>query len=158
MGDLSEELSGGCYSVKTKPPKTLLPDSSIGNIALHASERTAPGNRRTTRFGDRAYGHSTTLEIIFEITRLMRSIWRTPIWLVAHEQTILRCFGWYFNFDYHYMNAGILWGTGWAMVLLALVLAIRLPSIGICQWLLARSGGPIATPGQPGSLNSATSG
>ncbi len=27
------------------------------------------------------------------------------------------------------MNAGILWGTGWAMALLALVLAIRLPSI-----------------------------
>jgi len=32
-GDLSEELSGGCYPVKTKPPKTLLLDFSIGNIA-----------------------------------------------------------------------------------------------------------------------------
>ena len=29
------------------------------------------------------------------------------------------------------MNAGILWGTGWAMALLALVLAIRMPSIAI---------------------------
>jgi len=53
------------------------------------------------------------------------------LWLVVLEQTILRCFGWYFNFDYHYMNAGILWGTGWAMVFLALVLAIRMPSIAI---------------------------
>jgi uncharacterized membrane protein len=53
------------------------------------------------------------------------------LWLVALEQTILRCFGWYFNFDYHYMNAGILWGTGWAMMLLALVLAIRLTPIAI---------------------------
>jgi uncharacterized membrane protein len=47
------------------------------------------------------------------------------VWLVVLEQTLLRCFGWYFNFDYHYMNGGILWGTGWAMVLLALVLAVR---------------------------------
>jgi uncharacterized membrane protein len=55
------------------------------------------------------------------------------LWLVLLEQTFLRCLGWYFNFDYHYMNAGILWGTGWAMVLLAGVLALRLPShlIGI---------------------------
>jgi uncharacterized membrane protein len=50
------------------------------------------------------------------------------LWLVVLEQTFLRCFGWYFNFDYRFMNAGILWGTGWAMVLLAGVLALRLPS------------------------------
>jgi uncharacterized membrane protein len=52
-------------------------------------------------------------------------------WLVVLEQTLLRCFGWYFNFDYHYMNAGILWGIGWAMVLLALVLALRFTPIWI---------------------------
>jgi len=46
------------------------------------------------------------------------------LWLVILEQTLLRCFGWYFNFDYRYMNAGILWGTGWAMVFLALVIAV----------------------------------
>jgi uncharacterized membrane protein len=50
------------------------------------------------------------------------------LWLVVLEQTFLRCFGWYFNFDYRFMNAGILWGTGWAMVLLAGVLALCLPS------------------------------
>jgi len=53
------------------------------------------------------------------------------LWLVTLEQTLLRCFGWYFNFDYHYMNAGILWGTGWAMVFLALVIALPIPSIWI---------------------------
>jgi Heparan-alpha-glucosaminide N-acetyltransferase, catalytic len=55
------------------------------------------------------------------------------LWLVVLEQTFLRCFGRYFNFDYRFMNAGILWGTGWAMVLLAGILALRLPSklIGI---------------------------
>jgi heparan-alpha-glucosaminide N-acetyltransferase-like protein len=46
------------------------------------------------------------------------------LWLVALEQTLLRCFSWYFNFNYHYMNAGILWGTGWAMVFLALTLTL----------------------------------
>jgi uncharacterized membrane protein len=53
------------------------------------------------------------------------------IWLVLLEQTFLRCLGWYFNFDYRFMNAGILWGTGWAMVLLAGVLAWRLPSYAV---------------------------
>ena len=48
------------------------------------------------------------------------------LWLVLLEQTFLRCLGWYFNFDYHYMNAGILWGTGWAMVLLAGVVALQI--------------------------------
>lgn len=28
--------------------------------------------------------------------------------LVVLEQTLLRCFGWYFHFDYHFMNAGVL--------------------------------------------------
>jgi uncharacterized membrane protein len=38
--------------------------------------------------------------------------------LVVLEQTLLRCFGWYFHFDYHFMNAGVLFGLGWSMVLL----------------------------------------
>jgi uncharacterized membrane protein len=60
------------------------------------------------------------------------------LWLVLLEQTFLRCFGWYFNFDYHFVNAGILWGTGWALVLLAGTLALRLPYclIGILGFAL----------------------
>ncbi|TMQ26842.1 MAG: DUF1624 domain-containing protein, partial [Deltaproteobacteria bacterium] len=38
--------------------------------------------------------------------------------LVVLEQTALRCLGWYFHFDYHFMNAGVLYGLGWSMVLL----------------------------------------
>jgi uncharacterized membrane protein len=38
--------------------------------------------------------------------------------LVVVEQTALRCLGWYFHFDYHYMNAGVLFGLGWSMALL----------------------------------------
>ena len=39
--------------------------------------------------------------------------------LVVLEQTALRCLGWYFHFDYHFMNAGVLYGLGFSMVLLA---------------------------------------
>ena len=39
--------------------------------------------------------------------------------LILVEQTALRCLGWYFHFDYHFMNAGVLFGLGWSMVLLA---------------------------------------
>lgn len=45
--------------------------------------------------------------------------------LVVVEQTVLRCFGWYFHFDYHFMNAGVLYGLGLSMVLLAVF--VRLP-------------------------------
>jgi hypothetical protein len=57
--------------------------------------------------------------------------------LIVLEQTLLRCFGWYFNFDYRYMNAGIVWGTGWAMVFLALVLAAKMSPIWVVLlWVL----------------------
>jgi uncharacterized membrane protein len=62
------------------------------------------------------------------------------LWLVVLEQTLLRCFGWYFNFDYHYMNAGVLWGIGWAMVLLAFVLSLKLRP----AWVLILAIGLIA--------------
>jgi uncharacterized membrane protein len=45
--------------------------------------------------------------------------------LVMVEQTLLRCFGWYFHFDYHFMNAGVLFGLGLSMLLLAAF--VRLP-------------------------------
>lgn len=46
--------------------------------------------------------------------------------LIVLEQTLLRCFGWYFHFDYHFMNAGVLYGLGWSMVLMSVF--VRLPS------------------------------
>jgi uncharacterized membrane protein len=42
--------------------------------------------------------------------------------LVVVEQTLLRCFGWYFHFDYHFMNAGVLYGLGLAMMMLSALL------------------------------------
>ncbi len=39
--------------------------------------------------------------------------------LVLIEQTALRCLGWYFNFDYRFMNANVLFGIGCSMMLLS---------------------------------------
>lgn len=52
--------------------------------------------------------------------------------LVVLEQTLLKCLGWYFHFDYHFMNAGVLYGLGLAMALMSVF--IRLPpavSLGV---------------------------
>jgi uncharacterized membrane protein len=43
---------------------------------------------------------------------------------VVIEQTVLRCLGWYFHFDYHFMNAGVLYGLGLSMVLLRGLVAL----------------------------------
>jgi uncharacterized membrane protein len=68
------------------------------------------------------------------------------------EQTVLRCFGWYFHADYHFMNAGVLYGLGGAMILLAgllwlpprvsliVGLAIILGEAGIARFADAVSG------------------
>ncbi|HMG21193.1 MAG TPA: heparan-alpha-glucosaminide N-acetyltransferase domain-containing protein [Kofleriaceae bacterium] len=50
--------------------------------------------------------------------------------LVVVEQTVLRCLGWYFHFDYHYMNAGVLFGLGWSMVLLGGLVFVP-PAVGL---------------------------
>ena len=49
--------------------------------------------------------------------------------LVFLEQTFLHCLGWYFNFDFHFMNANVLWGIGGSMMLLGVF--IYLPRMAI---------------------------
>jgi len=39
--------------------------------------------------------------------------------LIALELTVVRCFGWTFNFDYHYALGGVLWVLGWCMIVMA---------------------------------------
>jgi uncharacterized membrane protein len=52
--------------------------------------------------------------------------------IVVLEQTLLRCLGWYFHFDYHYMNAGVLYGLGLSMVLMSLL--VRVPP-AVSLWI-----------------------
>src|SRR5881296_633689 len=41
------------------------------------------------------------------------------LWLVFLELTWVRCFGWQFNFDYHFAMGIVIWAIGWSMVALA---------------------------------------
>ena len=58
---------------------------------------------------------------------LPRFLLTRGLWLVLLELTFLRV-AWTFNFDYgHYMLAGVIWGIGWCMVLMAGL--VRLPIV-----------------------------
>jgi uncharacterized membrane protein len=61
--------------------------------------------------------------------------------LVVLEQTVLRCLGWYFHFDYHFMNAGVLFGLGWSMVLLG-GLVVLPPAVSLAVGLVIVLGEP----------------
>jgi uncharacterized membrane protein len=41
------------------------------------------------------------------------------LWLIFLELTVIRCLGWYFNFDYHDVPGQVIWAIGWSMIALA---------------------------------------
>jgi uncharacterized membrane protein len=57
---------------------------------------------------------------------LSRFLFTRGLWLLFLEIVIVRCFGWQFNFDYRLLLLNVLWGLGWAMIFLALL--VRLPT------------------------------
>jgi len=40
------------------------------------------------------------------------------LWIVLLELTWVRCLGWSFNFDYHFIIFSVLWAIGWSLVVL----------------------------------------
>ena len=52
-------------------------------------------------------------------SELARFLALRGLWLIFLELTVIRCFGWTFNFDYHYLMGGVIWALGWAMIVLA---------------------------------------
>jgi uncharacterized membrane protein len=41
------------------------------------------------------------------------------LWLIFLELTVVRCFGWQFNVDYHLTLLIVLWALGWSMIMLS---------------------------------------
>ena len=50
-------------------------------------------------------------------------------WLILLELTLLRCFGYQFNVDYHVTMLIILWALGWAMIVLGALVYLPRPAI-----------------------------
>ncbi|MDQ3686374.1 MAG: heparan-alpha-glucosaminide N-acetyltransferase domain-containing protein [Acidobacteriota bacterium] len=52
------------------------------------------------------------------------------VWLIVLEMTLVR-FGWFFNFDYTFMFAQVIWAIGWSLVVLAglVFLPVRMVAI-----------------------------
>jgi uncharacterized membrane protein len=46
-------------------------------------------------------------------------LWSRGVWLILLELTVIRCFGWVFNFDYRYVMGGVIWVLGWSMIALS---------------------------------------
>src|SRR5262249_50943242 len=41
------------------------------------------------------------------------------LWLILLELTVIRCLGWYFNFDYRDVPGTVIWAIGWSMIAVA---------------------------------------
>lgn len=50
------------------------------------------------------------------------------LWLVFLELTWVRCFGWFFNFNYHFSVGQVIWAIGWSMAVLGLAVRWRMPA------------------------------
>jgi uncharacterized membrane protein len=64
-------------------------------------------------------------------TDLSRYLLTRGVWLVVLEVTVLRCFGYTFNFDYRVTFLSILWALGWSMI--ALSALVYLP-VSLVAW------------------------
>jgi uncharacterized membrane protein len=50
---------------------------------------------------------------------LSRFLFTRGLWLILLELTVVRCLGFQFNVDYHVTLLNVLWGLGWAMIVLS---------------------------------------
>src|SRR5205085_3349920 len=60
------------------------------------------------------------------------------LWLIVLEVTVVRCLGWFFNFDYHVILLIVIWALGASMIVLAALIWIpRTLLIAICVTAIA---------------------
>ena len=62
-----------------------------------------------------------------------RFLFTRGLLLVLLEFTLVH-FGWFFNFDYHFLLAQVIWMIGWSMVVLASLILLRLPLWALAAW------------------------
>lgn len=64
-----------------------------------------------------------------------RTLVTRGIWLIFLEIVILRVF-WYFNFDYTFLKAGVIWSLGWSMIFLAGMIFLPVRAVLVISLLL----------------------
>ena len=57
---------------------------------------------------------------------LSRFLFTRGLWLIFLEVTVIRCFAYQFNFDYHVTMLLVIWALGWSMITLSAL--VRLPA------------------------------
>jgi uncharacterized membrane protein len=67
---------------------------------------------------------------------LSRFLLTRGLWLVVLELTLIRCFGWFFNFDFHMNVAVVLWAIGWSMVVMSALVRFPLRAVAVFGMLM----------------------
>jgi uncharacterized membrane protein len=62
------------------------------------------------------------------VPELSRFLMTRGAWLILLELTVIRCFGYQWNFDYQVTMLVVIWALGWAMMVLAALVWIPLPA------------------------------
>ncbi|MBS1812780.1 MAG: DUF1624 domain-containing protein [Acidobacteria bacterium] len=90
---------------------------------------------------------------------LSQFLFTRGVWLIVLELTVIRCLGWYWNFNYAHSRGQVIWAIGWSLIALAglihlpirviaifgvvmiaghnLLDGIKLESVGAWRWLWA---------------------
>jgi uncharacterized membrane protein len=58
------------------------------------------------------------------------------LWLIVLELTVIRCLGWYFNFNYRDTPGQVIWAIGWSLIALAGLVYLPSWTIGIVAVVL----------------------
>jgi uncharacterized membrane protein len=62
-------------------------------------------------------------------SELSRFLFVRGLWLIFLELVVVRCLGWWFNFDYNVTGLAVLWALGWAMIVLSALVYLPIPAV-----------------------------
>ena len=63
------------------------------------------------------------------IPELSQYLFTRGLWLIVLELTVIRCFGYQFNFDYQVTMLIVIWALGWAMIVLAALVWLPMSAV-----------------------------